>query len=225
MGEHDAIKRREPKAGGVKAAPATLGALKIDQSWLWRKSGLVISFMIALVTAVLTLSAIPSDAMVINGLDKAYHFIAFALIIFPLIVTDSRRWYWAVPLVILYGGAIELIQPTVGRNAEWLDFGADVTGVLAGAALAEILHDRIHRSVFDTPSLSAAEQAALDERRLEAMRSELMDELRVVLREELAAVPRPGAERPVGPSPAEDAVAKTPVRLAVVGRRGGDRTG
>ncbi|MCL4674939.1 MAG: hypothetical protein KJZ59_02655, partial [Pararhodobacter sp.] len=147
----------------------------------------------------------PSNVTVIGGLDKAYHFIAFASVIFPLIVTDSRRWYWAVPLTILYGGAIELIQPGFGRTAEWLDFGANISGVLAGAALAEILHDRIRRSVFDRQAdLVPLDDAPDEAQRLEAMRSELMEELRVVLREELAAIPRPGADAPVGPSPAEE---------------------
>ncbi|PVH29638.1 hypothetical protein DDE20_05835 [Pararhodobacter oceanensis] len=226
MGESNTAVKEQ--AARRETSAATLGALKIHQTWMWRKSGLVLSFMIALATAVLSLTAIPPEAISIEGLDKAYHFAGFLLIIFPLIVTDSRRWYWAVPLVILYGGAIELIQPTVGRSAEWLDFGANVTGVLAGAALAEILHDRIHRSVFDESPLSAQEQAAREAEQMEAVRRELMDELRVVLREELGGVPHAGPERPVGPSPAEDAAAQgagpegqAPVRLSVVGKSGG----
>ena len=198
---------------------SALRALLIDQEWLWRKLGLVVAFVIAMVVAVLTLSPMPAGVPIIDGLDKLYHFAAFAGLIFPLIVTDSRRWFWAVPLVILFGGAIELIQPSVGRSAEWLDFGADITGVLAGAALAEILHDRIRRSVFDRQAhLVPLDDGSDEAHRLEAMRSELMEELRVVLREELAAVPRPGAEAPVGPSPAEEATAEHRPALRAVRR-------
>jgi VanZ family protein len=183
--------------GGVRAAMA-------EREWLWRMSGLVLSAVIAITIASMTLT--PATGMVtLSGLDKVYHFVAFGALVFPLIMTDSRRWAWAVPLVIAYGGAIELIQPTVGRSAEWLDFGANTAGALAGAALAELLHDRIRASVFQSvPTVDPSAEHHSDEQRLEDMRADLMNELRVVLREELASVRRPGREDPVGPSPAED---------------------
>ena len=197
------LKAMRSSSGGAHTG---LRSLIVGQEWAWRKLGLVLALMVALLIAALTLSPMPSGVRIASGFDKLYHFTAFLCLIFPLIVTDSRRWYWAVPLTIIYGGAIELIQPTVGRAAEWLDFGANVSGVLAGAALAELLHDRIRRSVFDADKhLIPGEDDDAEEKRLEAMRVELMDDLRVVLREELAAVPRPGVDAPVGPSPAEEA--------------------
>jgi hypothetical protein len=82
--------------------------------------------------------------------------------------------------------------------------------VLAGAALAELLHDRIRQSFFsDGPKPSEAETLS-DEERLDAMRADLIDELRVVLREELASVRGSGREDPVGPSPAEEAAPPSP---------------
>jgi len=94
-----------------------------------------------------------------------------------------------------------------------LDFGADITGVLAGAALAELFHDRIHASVFADRSQMVGDEDDPDETaRLEEMRTEMMAELRVLLREELASVQRPGRDAPVGPSPAEESEAVAEAR-------------
>lgn len=168
--------------------------LMIGQTWLWRWSGLALGVLAALVIAAVTLTPLPPGAIT-DGFDKGYHFLAFAALIFPLILTDSRRWLWAVPLAVLYGGAIELIQPSVGRTAEWLDFGADVTGVLAGAALAEILHDRVRDRFFAAqPATDLEAEAEAEAQKAEAMRAELVDEMRVVLREELSSLHGEGSE-------------------------------
>lgn len=187
------------------ASPAAPGARgwTNDRIWIWRLAGLVLSLVIALVVAVLTLSPMPVSRPSISGIDKVYHFVAFAALIFPLIVTDSRRWVWAVPLAALFGGAIELIQPSVGRSAEWLDFGADLSGILAGAALAEILHDRLRAKMlaFEPPEMDTSD-APPDPAALEAMRAELMAELRAVLRDELSKSGHPAeATAPVRPLP------------------------
>jgi hypothetical protein len=180
----------------------------VGQTWLWRWSGLVLSLLIALLVASLTLTPLPAGRFVTGGLDKVYHFLAFAALIFPAILTDSRRWFWAVPAAVAYGGLIELIQPSVGRSAEWLDFGADLTGVLAGAALAEILHDRIRDRFFavEVPVLPQ-DEAEAEARRMEAMRADLMDELRVVLREELSGMRTEAPATPPSPPLAAQASA------------------
>lgn len=189
--------RNQDRLRAIRDVPATPRGLRVvmqHQEWLWRKAGLVLAAMIAIAVGTLTLTPVPSASLMMGGIDKVYHALAFAALIFPLIVTDSRRWFWAVPLVIAYGGAIELIQPTVGRSAEWLDFGADITGVLAGAALAELFHDRIHAGVFaDRPQIEQVDPAADDDARMDEMRAELMAELRVLLREELATARDPRA--------------------------------
>ncbi|MFN3954879.1 MAG: VanZ family protein [Pararhodobacter sp.] len=175
-------------ARGDAPRPPRLVVSFVDRNWLWSRAGLALSLFLAVVIAGFTLTPLPPGPAMPAGMDKIYHFLAFAVLVFPVIVTDTGRWTWVVPVAIAYGGAIELLQPFVGRNAEWLDFGANVSGVLAGAALSEILHNRIRRSVLgpepdlrtDLPRLSEAE-------RMEIMRAELMDELRAVLREELSA--------------------------------------
>lgn len=191
MGKAKQTEMRSPAIGAD-------GALS-RQDRLWQRAGLALGLAFALIIALATLFPVSPRMPQVNGVDKVYHFIAFATLIFPLILTDSRRWFWAVPLAIAYGGVIELVQPSVGRGAEWLDWGADISGVLAGAALAELLHDRLKRQFIAASAGSSARLAAESEAaRAEAMRSALMDDLRSVLREELAAINRP-AEPPAPP--------------------------
>jgi len=148
--------------------------------------------VLAGIIALAMLVPVPPRAPQAPGLDKLVHFLAFAALIFPVILTDSRRWYWAVPLAIAFGGAIELIQPSVGRGAEWLDWGADISGVLAGAALAELLHDRMLRRVVGQLDAEVARHEAAEEaQRIESLRAEMVADLRIALREELAAIARP----------------------------------
>jgi VanZ family protein len=40
---------------------------------------------------------------------------------------------------LLYGGIIEVIQPSFGRDAEWLDFVANGIGIVAGLILGTVL--------------------------------------------------------------------------------------
>lgn len=41
-----------------------------------------------------------------------------------------RRFAYMAIFIIFWGGAIELIQPSVNRYGEWLDFYADAFGAL-----------------------------------------------------------------------------------------------
>lgn len=167
----------------------------VDRNRLWSRFGLALSLILAVVIGALALMPLPALDTAPAGLDKIYYFLAFFVLVFPVIVTDPNRWTLAVPAAIVFGGAIEMFQPLIGRSADWLDFGASISGVLAGAGAAEILHNRIRRSVLgDEPDLRTNVPLASEHDRLEAMRGELMAELRAVLREELEAA----AQRGVG---------------------------
>ncbi len=48
---------------------------------------------------------------------------------------SARTLFTVIPAAILFGGAIELIQPYVGREGEWADFVADVIGIGCGVVL------------------------------------------------------------------------------------------
>ncbi len=72
--------------------------------------------------------------------DKHLHAGAFALLVLPLACVRPRLALRLAPLALIYGGLIEVIQPSFGRGAEWLDFVADGVGVAAGLAFGWILH-------------------------------------------------------------------------------------
>ena len=66
--------------------------------------------------------------------DKQMHALAFALLVLPLGWQNIRHTVWLFPEALALGGAIELVQPMVGRGAEWADFLADALGIATGLA-------------------------------------------------------------------------------------------
>ena len=95
---------------------------------------------------ILALSLVPAeDAPTVFADDKLNHILAF------FTLSMMARWLWprinfALLFVFLtaFGGAIELLQLAMGfgRDADWMDFAADIVaialGMLAGSALANI---------------------------------------------------------------------------------------
>ena len=81
----------------------------------------------------------------VDGGDKAAHLIAFALLAIPLNLVTYPRWLLLNTGFVLFGGAIEFIQPFIGRHGEWLDLGADMIGVVGGLLVARGLHLLIGR--------------------------------------------------------------------------------
>ncbi|MCX7351288.1 MAG: VanZ family protein [Alphaproteobacteria bacterium] len=88
---------------------------------------------LALVIGFLTLTPI-SDAGV-PGSDKIHHFLAFFALTLPLAFARPRLALWIVLAAMAYGGAIELIQPFVGRSKDIFDFLADGVGSISAAAV------------------------------------------------------------------------------------------
>jgi hypothetical protein len=180
---------RSTPVDGRSPAPWLLGML-VNMRGLWAAAGLMLGSLMAGIILVTTLTPPIYPTFGVSYMDKVYHFGAFALLVFPIILTEPRRWVWAVPVCIGFGGAIELAQPSFGRSAEWLDFGADVSGVLAGAALAEVLHDHIRAWAANLRGDRVEETPEIDEHALrEKMREELRAELRETLHQELAKSP------------------------------------
>ena len=67
-----------------------------------------------------------------NGSDKAVHLIAFAALSFPLSRTGR---FGLLPVFVgtsVFGGVIELIQPSFNRSADMNDWVADIMGVALG---------------------------------------------------------------------------------------------
>lgn len=91
--------------------------------------------------AIAVLTLMPAEGLPdAPGSDKLHHFLAFGALVFPVVATRPRAAIWAVPLAIGFGGAIELIQPHVGRHGEWADAAVNAGGALLGAAAATLLH-------------------------------------------------------------------------------------
>lgn len=100
---------------------------------------LVATAALALVIGFFTLSPGISDGGV-PGSDKLHHALAFFALALPASFARPRLALWITLAAIAYGGAIELIQPHVGRDRDVWDFLADGMGAVAGAAVGVSLH-------------------------------------------------------------------------------------
>lgn len=70
--------------------------------------------------------------------DKVQHAAAFATLAFLPCAVRLRAALWVGPLLLLYGGAIEVVQFFVGRDASWYDVGADLLGISLGVAAGAV---------------------------------------------------------------------------------------
>ena len=96
---------------------------------------LLLSFGLAATIAALTLMPQASMPVGPQGVDKLYHMVAFAALIFPTAMLWPKSCLRFGCLAILYGGLIEAIQPIFGRSADMSDFWADGLGVAMGIFL------------------------------------------------------------------------------------------
>jgi len=91
--------------------------------------------------ATLTPRAFPDPTTV--PLDKLAHATAFFLLILPSAWAYPKALFVTVPFALVLGGAIELLQPLVGRGREMADFAMDVVGVGVGLVVgAGLRHAR-----------------------------------------------------------------------------------
>ena len=103
-----------------------------------KRIAVLLTFVLALLIAVSTLTPLPTKIDV-PGSDKWHHFVAFAVLVFPLAYCN-KLYVTSIALVALsYGGLIEIVQPYVNRYGEFNDFVADGIGVCIGIALARLL--------------------------------------------------------------------------------------
>jgi VanZ family protein len=115
---------------------------------LWNVS---LALWLAVNSVVILLSLLPIRQAVfsVSNADKLSHLLAYAALGAITYSTISlhpgmkdRSWPMRALLVLLYcaliGGAIEILQPYVGRGCEFLDFVADITGALLGTLAASI---------------------------------------------------------------------------------------
>ena len=79
-----------------------------------------------------------------EGSDKLVHLVAFAALAFPLARTGRVGLLPVFVCASAFGGAIELIQPSFNRSADFNDWVADVVGVILGIGLG-LLYRRLRR--------------------------------------------------------------------------------
>ena len=68
------------------------------------------------------------------------HAAAYAALVWPLSASRPRNALWVVPAAAAYGGALEMIQPHVGRHGTWEDALANAVGACLGAGLGWSTH-------------------------------------------------------------------------------------
>jgi VanZ family protein len=103
--------------------------------WLWFATAGCIAL-----TLWLSLAAKPPGTSAFGGADKLEHALAYLvtslLVLLVAVWRPGRgagplaRWWWVVlAVMIAAGGAIEIIQSSVGRRAELADWGAEIVAV------------------------------------------------------------------------------------------------
>ena len=91
--------------------------------------------VIAVLIGLATLTPV-EELPAVSGSDKLYHLISFAILTLPIAVIRPKAVWVIFILSVVYGGAIEVLQPLVDRNCELADFLADASGAMLGMALS-----------------------------------------------------------------------------------------
>lgn len=102
-----------------------------------RRIALIMSVVLLIVVTVILLMPVPdSGGRFPQHVDKLVHFAVFFAVAFPAYVARMRFWPGILIGLVLYGGAVELIQPYFGRGTEFADFIANSIGVMAALPCA-----------------------------------------------------------------------------------------
>ncbi len=105
----------------------------INSNWL--------PISVATLIGITTLSIVPlAELPSVPGIDKTHHFVAYAVLMFPVALRKPKYWLWVALFFVGWSGAIELIQPYVNRYGEWSDLLANVVGILCGIGIARLLN-------------------------------------------------------------------------------------
>ena len=93
---------------------------------------ILLTIIVTLTLTIAMLRPLEAPPPALQGSDKLVHFTAFVALAFPLACTGR---FGLLPVFIgasVYGGAIELIQPSFNRSADINDWIADIIGVVLG---------------------------------------------------------------------------------------------
>ena len=119
-------------------------------------------FTIICTAAILLLSLMPiPEVPTLEAppfIDKWAHFLMYGCLMLCLWLDWTRKRLRptfgcslsAIFCSIVLGGIIELIQPSVGRSGEWLDFYADTFGTILGFLLGFIVSPLLSKCCKDS---------------------------------------------------------------------------
>jgi len=93
---------------------------------------LALTILIGMLAPISEVSTAPA------GTDKIIHILAFAALVFPLALTRRIGLFPLFIFASLFGGVIEIIQPSFGRDIEFYDWVSDNLGILCGFGLGHI---------------------------------------------------------------------------------------
>ena len=106
---------------------------------LLKKHWLIVTIIILLPVTVLSLYLF-GNLIQIPGTDKTRHFIAYAVLSFPIALAKPKHIYLILIGLFAYSGILELIQPLVNRQSELLDLVANGVGILTGSLAAYLIN-------------------------------------------------------------------------------------
>ena len=77
--------------------------------------------------------------------DKFGHLLGFAILAIPAAALHPRSLVVLLPGFMLFGATVELIQPLVGREGDWIDMASNGCGLAGGAVIGLALHKAVRR--------------------------------------------------------------------------------
>lgn len=117
-----------------------------------RSRAIAIWLTIGLTAGIAALTLIPLEIPTdVPGNDKIHHVLAFTILTLPCAALYPRALLRVVLAAALYGAAIEVIQPYVGRQGESADFFADLLGIGIGTALGLLLNFACRNHILGRP--------------------------------------------------------------------------
>jgi VanZ family protein len=98
-----------------------------------------LTIFLALIIVIGMLAPISEVNTAPAGTDKIVHALAFAALVFPMAITKRIGLFPLFIFASLFGGIIEILQPSFGRSADIIDWLADSVGVICGIAVRNII--------------------------------------------------------------------------------------
>ena len=91
-----------------------------------------LTIVLALIILIGALTPVTEVAAAPAGTDKIIHIVAFAALVFPLALTGRIGLFTLFIFASLFGGIIEIIQPSFERNADVYDWISNNFGIMSG---------------------------------------------------------------------------------------------